>query len=214
MPASKAASVHARVWSNSTPPEYVSHEPREISETSRSEEPSLRYLMPGTVRNARRPPLPATAASASSPGPGLAGDGERDVLARRVVAGHVADELVLAGRQRGAERLALAAAEDLALGEDRVVVEHAALELGGGLDDPHAVPRGALVADGEGDLAGLDLRHVALDPHVAERDADVRPGRRGRLGRRGGGLGHRRAARAQDTDRSAGHVREGVGDEG
>src|SRR3954452_2742167 len=53
MPASKAASVQARVWSNSTPPEKVSHEPREISETSRSEEPSLRYLMPGRVGAAR-----------------------------------------------------------------------------------------------------------------------------------------------------------------
>src|SRR3954462_14060029 len=50
MPASKAASVQARVWSNSTPPEKVSHEPREISETSRSEEPSLRYLMTGSLR--------------------------------------------------------------------------------------------------------------------------------------------------------------------
>jgi hypothetical protein len=42
MPASKAASVQARVWSNSTPPEKVSHDPSEISETSRSEDPSVR----------------------------------------------------------------------------------------------------------------------------------------------------------------------------
>src|SRR5215211_2382801 len=45
MPASNAASVHARVCSKPTPPAKVSHEPSEISETSRSEEPSLRYLM-------------------------------------------------------------------------------------------------------------------------------------------------------------------------
>jgi hypothetical protein len=37
-----AASVHARVCSSSTPPANVSHEPREISETSSSEDPSLR----------------------------------------------------------------------------------------------------------------------------------------------------------------------------
>jgi hypothetical protein len=42
MPASNAASVHARVCSKPTPPAKVSHEPSEISETSRSEEPSLR----------------------------------------------------------------------------------------------------------------------------------------------------------------------------
>src|SRR5215217_7172874 len=45
MPASNAASVHARVCSKPTPPAKVSHEPSEISETSRSDEPSLRYLM-------------------------------------------------------------------------------------------------------------------------------------------------------------------------
>src|SRR5215204_5141796 len=45
MPTSNAASVHERVCSNPTPPAKVSHEPSEISETSRSEEPSLRYLM-------------------------------------------------------------------------------------------------------------------------------------------------------------------------
>src|SRR6266545_6652983 len=44
MPASNAASVHARVCSSPTPPAKVSHEPSEISETSSSEEPSLRYL--------------------------------------------------------------------------------------------------------------------------------------------------------------------------
>jgi hypothetical protein len=37
--------VHARVCSNPTPPAKVNHEPSEISEISRSEEPSLRYLM-------------------------------------------------------------------------------------------------------------------------------------------------------------------------
>src|SRR4051794_8024424 len=64
MPASKAASVQARVCSNSTPPEKVSHEPREISETSRSELPSLRYLMLSAPRSTpgaavpRRPPMP------------------------------------------------------------------------------------------------------------------------------------------------------------
>jgi hypothetical protein len=42
IPASNAASVHARVCSNPTPPAKVSQEPSEISETSRSEEPSLR----------------------------------------------------------------------------------------------------------------------------------------------------------------------------
>jgi hypothetical protein len=45
MPASNAASVQARVCSKPTPPAKVNHEPSEISETSRSEEPSLRYLM-------------------------------------------------------------------------------------------------------------------------------------------------------------------------
>src|SRR3954453_14958922 len=50
MPASKAGSVQARVCSNSTPPENVNQEPREISETSRSEEPSLRNLMATTLR--------------------------------------------------------------------------------------------------------------------------------------------------------------------
>src|SRR5512133_2255899 len=45
MPASNAASVQARVCSKPTPPAKVSHEPSEISETSSSEEPSLRYLM-------------------------------------------------------------------------------------------------------------------------------------------------------------------------
>src|SRR5215218_4320715 len=45
MPASNAEFVQARVCSKPTPPEKVSHEPSEISETSRSEEPSLRYLM-------------------------------------------------------------------------------------------------------------------------------------------------------------------------
>src|SRR3954454_6247198 len=52
MPASNAASVQARVVSSATPPENVSHEPREISETSRSEEPSLRYLMHCSLRSA------------------------------------------------------------------------------------------------------------------------------------------------------------------
>src|SRR3954454_7212719 len=49
MPASNAASVQARVVSSATPPEKVSHEPSEISETSRSEEPSLRYRMSTTI---------------------------------------------------------------------------------------------------------------------------------------------------------------------
>src|SRR5215212_6475668 len=55
MPTSKAESVQARVLSNSTPPEKVSHEPSEISETCRSEEPSLRYRMTTTVRRVRHP---------------------------------------------------------------------------------------------------------------------------------------------------------------
>src|SRR4051794_13105973 len=54
MPASKAASVQARVCSSSTPPEKVSHEPSEISETSRSEEPSLRNRMPGRYGKIRQ----------------------------------------------------------------------------------------------------------------------------------------------------------------
>src|SRR4029453_6947076 len=45
MPTSNAASVHARASSNPTPPAKVNHEPSEISEISRAEEPSLRYLM-------------------------------------------------------------------------------------------------------------------------------------------------------------------------
>src|SRR4029450_1980050 len=45
MSASNAASVHVRVCSKPTPPAKVSHEPSEISETSRSEEPSLRDLI-------------------------------------------------------------------------------------------------------------------------------------------------------------------------
>src|SRR5215208_2382026 len=56
MPASKAASVQARVCSNPTPPAKVSHEPSEISEISRSEEPSLRYrimLLAAGARPAR-----------------------------------------------------------------------------------------------------------------------------------------------------------------
>ena len=42
MPASKAARVHASVCSRPIPPPYVSHEPSEMAETSRSESPSLR----------------------------------------------------------------------------------------------------------------------------------------------------------------------------
>jgi hypothetical protein len=45
MPASKAASTHAFACSLATPPEYVSHEPRLISETSMSLEPSLRRFI-------------------------------------------------------------------------------------------------------------------------------------------------------------------------
>src|SRR5947207_11778231 len=57
MPASNAASVQARVCSNATPPENVSQEPSEISETSRSEEPSLRYLIrrSSVARRAHQP---------------------------------------------------------------------------------------------------------------------------------------------------------------
>src|SRR3954469_8930053 len=42
MPASKAARVHASVWSRSTPTPYVSQDPSAIAETSRSESPSRR----------------------------------------------------------------------------------------------------------------------------------------------------------------------------
>jgi hypothetical protein len=41
VPASNAATVQARICSNSTPPENLIHEPSEISDTSRSELPSL-----------------------------------------------------------------------------------------------------------------------------------------------------------------------------
>src|SRR5688500_8080343 len=43
MPASNAASRQARAASASTPTPYVSHDPNEISETSRSLSPSFRY---------------------------------------------------------------------------------------------------------------------------------------------------------------------------
>src|ERR1700751_1461569 len=43
IPSSKAASTHARAASRSTPPEYVSHEPRLISDTEMSLAPSWRY---------------------------------------------------------------------------------------------------------------------------------------------------------------------------
>src|SRR4051812_16504214 len=45
MSASKAARVHASVWSRATPPEYVSHDPRETSDTCRSLFPSFRCFM-------------------------------------------------------------------------------------------------------------------------------------------------------------------------
>src|SRR5688572_24176406 len=45
MPASNAAFVQASVFSRATPPEYVSQEPREMAETSRSESPSRRRCM-------------------------------------------------------------------------------------------------------------------------------------------------------------------------
>jgi len=45
MPASNAACTHARACSRSTPPEYVSQEPRLISETSMSLAPSLRKFI-------------------------------------------------------------------------------------------------------------------------------------------------------------------------
>src|SRR5450631_1409285 len=76
MPASKAASVQARVCLNSTPPEKVSHEPSEISEISRSEEPSLRNFMTSTLG-----PLRESRASTDS-----AASGMRHLLALAVAA--------------------------------------------------------------------------------------------------------------------------------
>src|SRR5271170_4456652 len=53
MPTSNAASVQARVCSAVTPPAKVSQEPREISDTSRSELPNLRYNMMVVLRSCR-----------------------------------------------------------------------------------------------------------------------------------------------------------------
>src|SRR3984957_6823214 len=50
MPASNAASTQSRARSRSTPPEYVSHEPRLISDTSMSLLPSLRrFILESTL---------------------------------------------------------------------------------------------------------------------------------------------------------------------
>ena len=46
IPASNAARVHASVCSRPTPPEYVSHDPSEIAETSSSLSPRRRCSMP------------------------------------------------------------------------------------------------------------------------------------------------------------------------
>src|SRR5215210_7073963 len=46
MPTSKAFATHASACARSTPPPYVSHEPRLISETSRSLDPKRRYSTP------------------------------------------------------------------------------------------------------------------------------------------------------------------------
>src|SRR5271165_181800 len=52
IPASKAALTQAFACSAATPPEYVSHEPRLISETSMSLLPSLRrFISPGSLRD-------------------------------------------------------------------------------------------------------------------------------------------------------------------
>src|SRR5437763_6707699 len=77
MPASNAASVQARVCSNATPPENVSQEPREISETSRSEEPSLRYLIwrSSVTRRAHQPLSGVKLADGKE---ALLGDGDGD----------------------------------------------------------------------------------------------------------------------------------------
>lgn len=55
MPAQKAASVQARVASASMPPEQASQGPGEISETFRSELPSVRYRMLLLFLGAGRP---------------------------------------------------------------------------------------------------------------------------------------------------------------
>src|SRR5581483_9619793 len=49
IPTSNALSTHASAWSPPTPPPYVSHEPRLISETWRSLDPSWRYRIGPTV---------------------------------------------------------------------------------------------------------------------------------------------------------------------
>src|SRR5690349_14237264 len=49
MPTSNAFSTHASAWSSPTPPPYVSHEPRQISETWRSLEPSCLNCIVSTV---------------------------------------------------------------------------------------------------------------------------------------------------------------------
>src|SRR5271166_1828571 len=65
IPASNAAFTHASACSRATPPEYVSHEPRLISETSIPLEPSLRkFIAPELIRWTDR--QPARKASSSS----------------------------------------------------------------------------------------------------------------------------------------------------
>ena len=56
----------------------------------------------------------------------------------------------------------------------RLLLEHPARRLDGLIAMAIAVHRAALVRDGEGHLAGLDLGRVGLDPHVAEADVHVR----------------------------------------
>src|SRR3954451_14956308 len=55
MPWLNASSRHARARSASTPTPYVSQDPREISDTSRSLLPSLRYFIPISSNVCSRP---------------------------------------------------------------------------------------------------------------------------------------------------------------
>src|SRR5919198_976927 len=96
-------------------------------------------------------------------------DLEREPLAGREVAGHEAHELVAAGLQLRHDGLAGAGVELLALGQERRLVEHAALGLGGGGHDRQAVGRGTGVLDRDVHVPGLQRRLVGLDPHLPER---------------------------------------------
>src|SRR5262249_38707749 len=98
-PTSNARAMQAAARSAPTPPPYVSHEPRLISDTERSLRPSLRYFMAGesyhqVALNSRRPRPVRPPQLREGPGPmraTIGADGsraltgsDRAVVARRV----------------------------------------------------------------------------------------------------------------------------------